>query len=190
MNNPVRAFIQRRYEAGVMERIGGRVDGLKVLEIGCGRGVGTEIIFEKFGAREVHAFDLDPNMVKLARIRLAKYPVEKLRLYIGDAENIEAAGSTYDAVFDFGIIHHIPHWQKALSEVVRVLKPGGRFYFEEVTAEALNRWLYRTFLEHPKDNRFTTSQFVSWLAENGIVLRNDVHRWLFDDLFVGVGFKD
>ena len=39
---------------------------------------------------------------------------------------IEAAAATYDAVVDFGIIHHIPHWRAALAEIFRVLKPGGR----------------------------------------------------------------
>lgn len=58
MNNPVRALVQRCHEAALMERLGGRVEGARVLEIGCGRGVGTEIIFGRFGAREVHAFDL------------------------------------------------------------------------------------------------------------------------------------
>ncbi len=63
MNNPVRALMQRRYEARLLERLGGRLEGLRVLEIGCGRGIGTEIILEHFGAREVHAFDLDPIAV-------------------------------------------------------------------------------------------------------------------------------
>jgi hypothetical protein len=62
MNNPVRAMLQRHYEARLLERLGGRVDGLRVLGIGCGRGVGTEIIFESFRARELHAFDLDPDI--------------------------------------------------------------------------------------------------------------------------------
>ena len=35
-------------------------------------------------------------------------------------------------MFDFGIIHHVPQWRRALAEVARVLKPGGRFYAEEV----------------------------------------------------------
>ena len=48
MNNPIRALIQRYYETPLLERLGGRVEGMHVLEIGCGRGVGTEIIFKHF----------------------------------------------------------------------------------------------------------------------------------------------
>ena len=39
MNNPVRALLQKSYESSLLEGLGGRVDGLRVLEIGCGRGV-------------------------------------------------------------------------------------------------------------------------------------------------------
>ena len=134
MNNPVRALAQRRYEAPLMLRLGGRIEGLKVLEIGCGRGVGTEIIFEQFGAGEVHAFDLDPQMIGLAQRRLAKYPPARLRLFVGDAETIDAPNAAFDAVFDFGIIHHIPVWQNAIKEIARVLKPNGRFYFLALSA--------------------------------------------------------
>ena len=70
---------------------------MRVLEIGCGRGVGTEIIFERFGAREVHAFDLDPDMIDQARARVAGYSPQRLKLFVGDAAAIDAEDDTYDA---------------------------------------------------------------------------------------------
>lgn len=132
MNNPLRSFAQDKKEAVMFEKLGGKTLGQKVLEIGCGRGVGTEIIFERFGADEVHAFDMDPEMVTLARKRLSRFLSERLRPFVGDAEHIDGADGTYDAVFDFGIIHHVPSWRNAVKEVIRVLKPAGKFYFEEV----------------------------------------------------------
>ncbi|MEO8434605.1 MAG: class I SAM-dependent methyltransferase [Pyrinomonadaceae bacterium] len=187
MNNPVRALVQRRHEAALMERFGGRVEGGRVLEIGCGRGVGTEIIFERFGAREVHAFDVDPDMIARARARLGGYSADRLRIFIGDAAAIEAEDGSYDAVFDFGIIHHVPAWQRAVAEVARVLKPGGRFFFEEVTKRALDRWLYRTFLEHPKTNRFSAREFIAELERQGIFVEGNQAEWFFGDFIVGVG---
>ena len=190
MNNPVRAMVQRRHEAAMMERLGGRVEGQRVLEIGCGRGVGTEIIFDRFGAREVHAFDLDPDMIERARKRLSAYPRERLKLFVGDAECIEASDASYDAVFDFGIIHHVPDWQRAVAEVARVLKPGGRFFFEEVTKQALDRWFYRTFLEHPTENRFTAGEFVDEVERQGIKVGGNWLVWFFGDFLVGVGHRE
>ena len=189
MNNPVRALVQRHYEAVLMEQLGGRVEGQQVLEIGCGRGVGTEIIFERFGAREVDAFDLDPDMIAQARRRLSGYSSDQLRLFVGDAAAINAPDASYDAIFDFGIVHHVPDWQQAIREISRVLRPGGRFFFEEVTRQALDRWLYRTFLEHPKENRFTAKEFVAELERQGISVMSNQLEWFLGDLVVGVGYR-
>lgn len=70
MNNPLRAAIQRHFEAPRLLRMGGPMCGGRALEIGCGRGVGTELILDLFEAAAVDAFDLDPRMVALARRRL------------------------------------------------------------------------------------------------------------------------
>ena len=188
MNNPVRALVQRHHEARLMERLGGRLDGMRVLEIGCGRGVGTEIVFERFGAREVHAFDLDPDMVEKARRRLRAYPPGRLRLSVGDAAAIEAEDGSYDAVVDFGIIHHVPDWRRAVSEVARVLRPGGLFLFEEVTRQALSRRFYRTFLLHPPpENWFGAGEFVAELERRGVEVGANVTHWFFGDFVVGAG---
>lgn len=189
MNNPVRALVQRRYEAALMEQMGGRVEGQRVLEIGCGRGVGTEIIFERFGAGEVHAFDLDPDMIDQAQRRLSGYSSGRLRLFIGDVAAINASDASYDAVFDFGIVHHVPDWQQAVKEISRVLRPGGRFFFEEVTKQALDRWFYRTFLDHPTKNRFTAKEFVAELECQGIAVGSNQVEWFLGDFVVGVGHR-
>jgi ubiquinone/menaquinone biosynthesis C-methylase UbiE len=187
MNNPARAAVQRHYEAGLLARLGGTLQGGCVLEVGCGRGIGIEIAFERFGAGEVHAFDLDPRMIELARRRLARHPQRRVRLFVGDASAIDAPDHHYDGVFDFGALHHIPEWQTAVEEVARVLKPGGKFFFEEVTEHALRRWSYRTFLDHPTDNRFDADEFVAELEGAGIDVGGNYVTRFFGDFVIGVG---
>lgn len=167
MNNPVRAAIQRRFEARRLLRMGGALDGGRALEVGCGRGVGSELILRAFGARSVDAFDLDPRMVEQARARLEPYG-DRVRLWVGDAGAIAAPDAAYDAVFDFGIIHHVPEWRRALAEVHRVLKPGGRFYAEEVLRRFIVHPLTRRLLEHPLEDRFDTADFARELDTAGL----------------------
>src|SRR6266436_7310442 len=107
-----------------MEQLGGTVEGGKVLEVGCGRGIGIEILFDRFKAAQVHALDIDSAMIDKARARFAAIPSNKLKLFVGDAASIEADDASFDAVFDFAIIHHVPDWRRAVKEISRVLRPG------------------------------------------------------------------
>lgn len=169
MNNPVRELIQRHYEVKKLIRMGGRVAGKRCLEVGCGRGVGAELVLDAFGARSVDAFDLDERMVKLARQRLAPRG-DQVKLWQGSVTKIEAPDASYDAVFDFGIIHHVPDWRAALSEVHRVLVPGGRFFAEEVLAHFILHPVWSRVLEHPKHDRFDREGFADGLREAGFEL--------------------
>jgi ubiquinone/menaquinone biosynthesis C-methylase UbiE len=162
------------------------LEGGRALEIGCGCGVGTDLILQRFGAYEVHAFDLDPDMVARARRRLSGHPTKRLNLYVADAASVPEPDASFDAVFDFGIVHHVPDWRAAIGEVRRVLRPGGRFYFEEVTRQALQRWSYRTFLDHPEHDRFSAEDLVAELERQNLWVGE---RWLtrfFGDFVIGV----
>ena len=167
MNNPVRAAVQRHYEAKRLCDLGGVMDGGRALEIGCGRGVGTEIIVDRFGADTVDAFDLDPDMVRRAEARLQRFGA-RIQIWTGDATAIQAEDETYDAVFDFGIIHHIPDWRAALREVYRVLKPGGRFYADEMYEKFLMHPVARALLDHPREDRFDHAGFAQALEASGL----------------------
>ena len=166
MNNPVRSLVQRLYETRKLTKMGGRVEGQHCLEVGCGRGVGAELVLDRFGAASVDAFDLDPNMVELARERVLRRG-DRVRIWQGSVTAIDAPDATYDAVFDFGIIHHVPRWRDALGEVYRVLKPGGRFFAEEVLRKFILHPVWRRMLDHPLDDRFDREQFVSALERAG-----------------------
>lgn len=169
MNNPIRAWVQRRFEAGRLLALGGPMRGGRALEIGCGRGIGVEIILDRFGAGRVDAFDLDARMVRLARRRTARRGA-RASIWRGDAEAIAAADGLYDAVFDFGILHHLPDWRRGLREIRRVLRPGGRLYAEEVLAPLLRRFPWRRLFRHPAEDRFDARGFAAALGDSGFRL--------------------
>ncbi|MGQ0736786.1 MAG: class I SAM-dependent methyltransferase [Acidobacteriota bacterium] len=176
MNNPARAAVQRRVEATRLLRLGGRMSGGRALEIGCGRGVGIELILDRFGAGEADAFDLDHRMVRLARRRVATTG-RRVRLWIGDAVAIPVPDASYDAVFDFGIIHHVPNWRRAIAEMHRVLKPGARLYAEEVLRPLIVHPVIRRLLAHPQHDRFDAVEFASQLQTTGFDVRAVEQLW-------------
>jgi ubiquinone/menaquinone biosynthesis C-methylase UbiE len=187
VNNPVRALVQRLYEGPLLRKLGGPLHGARVLEAGCGQGTGVQILLEQFNAGQVYAIDLDMRQVRRARRKLAAYSGERAMLAVGSVEQLPFPDEYFDAVFDFGMLHHVPVWQTAVAEIRRVLKPSGLFFFEEVTRAALNRSLYRVLLKHPTGNRFSEAEFVAELAIHGIALLEEPRRILAKDIFIGAG---
>jgi ubiquinone/menaquinone biosynthesis C-methylase UbiE len=183
INNPLRALVQRRVETQWFIEQGGVLPGATVLELGCGRGVGVQILFDTFGVRRVDAFDLDPKMITLAQQKLAPYQ-ERLRLFVGDATKIDAPDASYDAVFDFAIIHHIPNWRDAITEVSRVLKPNGKFYASEVLKRFITHPLWKRAFHHPQQDRFDQDTFAQSLEENGLKVLAMRHLYQQVGIFV------
>ena len=97
--------------------------GLKVLEIGCGLGTdGAQ--FAAAGA-DYTGVDLTDAAVDLARKRFELFHLPG-KFATADAENLDFESESFDLVYSHGVLHHTPDTQKAIKEVHRVLRPGGR----------------------------------------------------------------
>ncbi len=130
MNNPLRRWWQKHREfpifLAMLERQGIDLKGAVVMDAGCGSGYSTALILDRFHPRGIIAFDLMPEQIILANKRGLGVDFR-----VGDATGMDAENSSCDAVFIFGILHHIPAWREALSETSRVLKQGGVVLLEE-----------------------------------------------------------
>lgn len=189
MNSPVRSWFLRHVEAPLLLRLSKGLRNLRILELGCGQGSGTELLFSLFGAGHVTAIDIDPEMIERARARLKSRFDGRLSLAVGNAAEIDASENTFDAVVDFAALHHVPQWQVAVGEVCRVLKPGGEFLFEEVTAQWIRRWPYRSLFLHPQENRFAGIDFVRELESRQLKVGHNYIEKKKGDFIFGVATK-
>ena len=97
--------------------------GLRILEIGCGLGTdGAQ--FAKADAYYT-GIDLTEAAIDLARKRF-EYSGLPGEFRIADAENLDFADESFDLVYSHGVLHHTPDTARAVQEIHRVLKPGGR----------------------------------------------------------------
>lgn len=112
--------------ASIFVERGGLVPGKLALELGCGTGIFLEKVAPA-GARIV-GLDLSADLLAKARGRLAGAP--NVVLHRGDAEHMPYATSSFDTVYGSSVLHHLD-LDRALGEVFRVLRPGGRCVFAE-----------------------------------------------------------
>ena len=175
VNSPFRARLQRG-EVDAFIRWARPTAGDAVLDMGCGPGSGSALIWERLRPRLVAAFDFDPAMVALAERRLRRRGIDaNVRLLVADATHMPFADSSFDAAFESGVLHHVPDWQAALREVGRVLKGGGRLWFAEPSKGRLTRGLYR-FLPHAVESTFDVEEWRAALSEAGLQVEEPLRR--------------
>jgi SAM-dependent methyltransferase len=103
---------------------------MRVLEIGCGVGRITKALAGFFG--EVHAVDVSPEMIRLAREKLAGVP--NVRLYVGNGADLSVLPDVpFHFAFSFIVFQHIPDKtivESYIRDACRVLVPGALFKFQ------------------------------------------------------------
>ena len=90
----------------------------RILEVGCGWGELSDWLARETGA-EVVAIDLSPRMVELARAR-------GVAAEVGDVQALRFEDGAFDVAVAAWMLYHVPDLDRALAELARVLRPGGR----------------------------------------------------------------
>jgi SAM-dependent methyltransferase len=169
-----------------------RAHGLKVLEIGCG--LGTDGAQFAIAGAHYTGVDLTGAAVELARRRFELYDLPG-KFQTADAENLDFADESFDLVYSHGVLHHTPDTAKAIREIHRVLRPGGRAivmlyhrnsYNYRVNISLLRRagaqllkWDNGVRLVHK-----LTGESLDKLEEHARLLRTQKQSYLTDDEFL------
>jgi len=188
VNNPLRP-LQQRMEMAWFEKRAVIPPGSRILEVGCGRGAGARLIREAFRPSELHAMDLDITMIGRAGRYLDAVARREIAFFVGDCSRLPCRNGSFDALFGFGVLHHIPDWQGALAEIVRVLRPGGTYAFEELYPTLYGNVITKRILLHPAGNRFRSDDLKGALAAAGLDLRYGLEHRSLGILGVAVKFS-
>jgi ubiquinone/menaquinone biosynthesis C-methylase UbiE len=185
VNNPVRVMIQRGIIQWI-DRVTAVQPGSRVLEIGCGRGAGACLLLEKFDPALMHAFDLDHRMILQAGRYLRPEQRDRIALYVADALALPYRDGVLDAVFGFGVLHHLPDWRAGLAEIARVLKPGGIYFLEEFYPPFYQNFLARRIFLHPELDRFYSHDLHRAREQAGFAVKSRLEQKLLGILAVAV----
>ncbi len=171
--SPIRVLFQKR-EIRKFMKLGKPQVSETALEIGCGLGRGARLIHESMGFKNVVAFDLESILVRRSRSGLKRDSKDHIHLLVSDAQFLPFPDCSFDAVFNFGMIHHVLDWRQCLSEIKRVMRSKAIFYFEEIYPPLYANWLFKRMLRHPTENRFYEDDFLGELEKLELCLLEGV----------------
>jgi ubiquinone/menaquinone biosynthesis C-methylase UbiE len=141
--------------------------GKDVLDVGCGAGV--EVVrFARAGAR-VTGVDIAQSAIALARQNLEQQGLSA-RLTVADGEHLPFSGASFDLVFAHGVVQYTSDDRAMVTEIHRVLRPGGLAIFQGYNRiswlNALSK-IMKTPLEHedaPVLKRYSAGEFRALLS--------------------------
>lgn len=167
----------------------------KVLEVGCGVGAQSEILLRRFPDLHLTGIDLSEKQLAAAKETLGKLELAKGRysLHQMSAEEIKFEAESFDGAFLCFVLEHVPDPRRVLSEVRRVLTPGGVIYITEVLNSSFfldpyspNVWKYwMAFNDYQYDNKgdpFMGAKLGNLLMQNGYRnIETEVKTWFLDN---------
>lgn len=98
---------------------------MRILEFGCG--TGTTTVHHAPHVQHIDAIDISQNMIEIGRRKASESNIDNITFTRGDLAEFNADSASLDAVLGLNVIHLLPDRQSVLTEVARILKPGGVF---------------------------------------------------------------
>ena len=108
----------------------------KVLEVGVG--AGTDFLQWVRSGAKAYGVDITEEAVRHVEHRLEHYGLYAEEIRVADAENLPYEDEYFDLVYSFGVIHHSPDTVKALEEIIRCTRRGGRIKVMVYNRRSLN----------------------------------------------------
>ncbi|MFQ5956673.1 MAG: methyltransferase domain-containing protein [Candidatus Brocadiales bacterium] len=110
--------------------------GEMVLDLGSGAGLDTILAARRVGPKgRVIGIDMTPEMVRKAEGNRRQLEMENVEFRQGSAEQLPLGDASVDLVLSNGVINLCPDKERVVSEIYRVLRPGGRLYVADITLE-------------------------------------------------------
>jgi ubiquinone/menaquinone biosynthesis C-methylase UbiE len=164
------AALTQRFITALGEAVQGAV-----LDVACGPGILSAAIAKS--AREVVAFDLTPEMLKKAAQRCSDAGLANVTFREGNAAELPFADATFDAAVTRLSVHHFDQPRGVISEIFRILRPGGSFVIadvisSEVAAEAELQNAIEVLRDPSHVRMLPASELTSLVREAGFAIES------------------
>jgi len=177
LRNPILKYEQDTRQKAVIEMLI-PTKGELILDVGCGNG--RDIIIFANNSAFCVGIDFSSGMIKEGKKAIDTMGFRNVHLISGGATNLPFSDGTFDKISCSEVIEHIPDWEKAIAEMNRVLKIGGKLVITTPNWYSLygfTRKLFDLFSfilrkksvpSHPYDEWKTQKEVINVLKKHGI----------------------
>ena len=116
-----------------------------VLELGCGIGFVSHYLAKTYNWK-VYGTDYDDKQIQLANKLQTR--IDHLSFQVEDAAKLSFEDSSMDLVLSQNVFHHIPNWENAIREIVRVLCSGGYLVWLDLTFPGIVKTIFLPFVKN------------------------------------------
>jgi ubiquinone/menaquinone biosynthesis C-methylase UbiE len=161
----------RIYQSLLLDKIANDVNvGDTVLEVACGTGLVALKVAER--ASKVSGIDISAPMIDEAEKKRREQSIDNVEFLVEDAYSLHFGDNIFDTVICNNALHNMKYPQKALAEIKRVLKPGGRFIsaivgFGESPKFNLPYAILKLFVRFPVFYKFNLDKMADMIRDSG-----------------------
>lgn len=147
----------------------GTARDVTILDVPCGGGVAFRALRPEQQVRYI-AGDLCPKMLRRAERRARKRSLDQVEFVIADMTELPMASGEADLFLSFSGLHMVDEPERAVAEIVRCLKPGGRLigtaFFSDVSRRARTLFAIGARSGHPLPP--SRDDLLRWLIDAGL----------------------
>ena len=110
--------------------------GLRLLDFGCGPGAISLGLAKAVAPGEMYGVDMDESLIAVAKAAAFSQGCDNVKFQVGDVTNLRFADNFFDVAFCRNVLMHVPDTSAVLSEIKRVLKPGGLIACREMICDS------------------------------------------------------
>jgi len=152
--------------------------GDTVIDLGSGAGNDCFVARHETGSRgKVIGIDFTPIMIQKARINAEKLGYNNVEFREGDIDNMPVSDNIADVIVSNCVLNLVPNKQKVISEIFRVLKPGGHFSISDIVLVG----------DLPKALKEDAEMYAGCVA--GAIQKEDYLKHISDEGFVNVNIQ-
>lgn len=166
----------------------------KVLDIATGTGDLAIQIAKREATAEVTGLDISPGMLEVGKRKVAERELQdRITMVVGDSEALPFEADSFDAITVAFGVRNFENLEKGLSEIHRVLRPGGRFVVLETSVPTKTPYkqgykLYSQYLLPVLGRLFSRDKDAyAYLSESAAAFP---HGEAFNNILRKTGFKD